>query len=314
LVAAVERTHAVPPQARGERLDTHLSHSFPDLSRARIQALLEAGQVQVDGRTPKPAQRLRGGERVLLRIPPPAAVEALPEDLPLTLLHEDADLVVLDKAVGMVVHPGAGHAAGTLVNALLHRVKDLRGVGGALRPGIVHRLDKDTSGCLVVAKHGEALAALQTAFKSREVDKRYLALVHGAPPPTGRIDTFYGRHPVHRQRFTGRLKEGKRALTVFHTREAFSGAALVEVELHTGRTHQIRVHLSEAGHPLLCDAVYGKGRAAKGRVAEAQQALGRQALHAWRLSFPHPRTGERLAFEAPLPQDFQRALELLGRG
>ncbi|MCI0572365.1 MAG: RluA family pseudouridine synthase [Myxococcaceae bacterium] len=308
---ADERSHAVPAEARGERLDAYLARVFPDLSRSRIQALLETGDVQVDGRVRKASHRLSGGESLLVRVPPPVPAEALPEDLPLTLLYEDADLVVLDKAAGMVVHPGAGHDRGTLVNALLHRVADLRGVGGELRPGIVHRLDKDTSGCIVVAKHAQALAALQAAFKSRDVDKTYLALVHGKPPAEGRIDTHFGRHPVHRQRFTGRLKEGKRAVTVFHTREHFQGAALVEVELHTGRTHQIRVHLSEAGHPLLCDELYGGARKVKGPVAQAQEVLGRQALHAWKLEFPHPRTGQRLHFEAPLPADFKSALEAL---
>jgi 23S rRNA pseudouridine1911/1915/1917 synthase len=210
-----------------------------------------------------------------------------------------------------VVHPGAGHASGTLVNALLHRVKDLAGVGGELRPGIVHRLDKDTTGCLVVAKHEKALVALQKAFKTRAVEKTYLALVHGKPKAEARLETLYGRHPVHRQRFTGKVKEGKPALTVYRVLEQFDGAALVEVELHTGRTHQIRVHLAEAGHPLLGDTVYGAGRKAKGLVAEAQEALGRQALHAWKLVLPHPRTGKALHLEAPLPEDFTAALALL---
>jgi 23S rRNA pseudouridine1911/1915/1917 synthase len=234
------------------------------------------------------------------------------EELPLAVLHEDRDLVVVDKAAGMVVHPGAGHASGTLVNALLHRVKDLAGVGGELRPGIVHRLDKDTTGCLVVAKHEKALVALQKAFKTREVEKTYLALVHGVPRAAeARIETLYGRHPVNRQRFTGKVKEGKPALTVYRVREPFEGAALVEVDLLTGRTHQIRAHLSEAGHPLLCDTLYGSGRKAKGRAVEAQEVLGRQALHAWKLAFPHPRTGRVLHVEAPLPPDFTAALKVL---
>jgi 23S rRNA pseudouridine1911/1915/1917 synthase len=215
----------------------------------------------------------------------------------------------------MVVHPAAGHARGTLVNALLHQVKDLGGIGGELRPGVVHRLDKDTSGCLVVAKNDQALSALQAAFKGREVKKTYLALVHGIPERAeGRIETPYGRHPVHRKRFTGRVKSGKPAATVYRVCERFDGAALLEVDLLTGRTHQVRVHLSEMGHPLLCDALYGRARKAKGALAEAQQALNRQALHAWKLAFAHPRTGRRLSFEAPLPSDFSRALELLREG
>lgn len=266
----------------------------------------------IDGRVARAAQRVRGGEQIELTIPAPIPAEPLPQELPLRVLYEDRDLLVLDKAAGMVVHPGAGHEDGTLVNALLHHVTDLGGVGGTLRPGIVHRLDKDTSGCLVVAKHERSLLALQTAFKSRTIDKRYLALVHGNPPQTARIETLYGRHPVHRQRFSGRVKEGKSALTEFTVQERFAAAALVEVLLHTGRTHQIRVHLSEAGHPLLCDELYGaKGKARTPEVAEAEALLGRQALHAWKLSFPHPVTEKPLTFEAPLPPDFTAALTRL---
>jgi 23S rRNA pseudouridine1911/1915/1917 synthase len=292
-------------------VDQYLARAFPDLTRSRIQGLIEAGQVLADGQPAKAARRLRGGELLTLHVPAPVPALPVAEALPLAVLHEDRDLVVVDKAAGMVVHPGAGHASGTLVNALLHRVKDLAGVGGELRPGIVHRLDKDTTGCLVVAKSEQALVALQKSFKTREVEKTYLALVHGTPPPEGRIETLYGRHPVHRQRFTGKVKEGKPAITAFRTRETFDGASLVEVDLFTGRTHQIRVHLAEAGYPLLGDALYGAGRKARGRAAEAQERLGRQALHAWRLSFSHPRTGRPLRLEAPLPEDFTAALALL---
>ena len=253
------------------------------------------------GRPTKASFRLRGGEQVALDIPPPAPTRAQPEELPLEVLYEDADLLVLNKAAGMVVHPAAGHAGGTLVNALLHRVKDLN-VGGERRPGIVHRLDKDTTGCLVVAKNGPALEALQAAFKRREVEKVYLALVHGKPPDHGKIETLYARHPVHRKKFTGRVKVGKQAVTEYWTRERFPGAALMEVRLHTGRTHQIRVHLSEAGFPLWGEALYARPR---------EPTLGRHALHAWRLSFAHPRKGKVMQFEAPLPGDLRRALDAL---
>jgi 23S rRNA pseudouridine1911/1915/1917 synthase len=306
------REQLAPPESRGERLDQALARVFPDFTRSRLRGLLEAGHALVDGKPAKASLRLKGGERLSLKVPPPTPAVPVAEALPLSVLHEDKDLVVVDKAAGMVVHPGAGHASGTLVNALLHRVKDLAGVGGELRPGIVHRLDKDTTGCLVVAKHEKALVALQKAFKSRTVGKTYLALVHGTPKAVeARIETLYGRHPVNRQRFTGKVKEGKPALTVYRVREAFDGAALVEVDLLTGRTHQIRVHLSEAGHPLLGDSLYGAGRKPKGRADEAQALIGRQALHAWTLSFPHPRTGKVLHVEAPLPADFTAALELL---
>ncbi|MDC0707241.1 RluA family pseudouridine synthase [Stigmatella sp. ncwal1] len=311
MVSPEPREHRAPPEARGERLDQHLARAFPEFTRSRIQGLIEAGHVRADGRAVKASSRLRGGELLSLHVPPPVAALPVAEELPLEVLHEDRDLVVVNKAAGMVVHPGAGHASGTLVNALLHRVKDLAGVGGELRPGIVHRLDKDTTGCLVVAKNEQALVALQKAFKTRAVEKTYLALVHGHPKAEGRIETLYGRHPVHRQRFTGKVKEGKSAVTVFRTRELFEGAALVEVDLLTGRTHQIRVHLSESGHPLLCDALYGAGRKAKGQVAEAQERLGRQALHAWRLGFAHPRTGKALKLEAPLPEDFSSSMKVL---
>ncbi|MBZ4421440.1 RluA family pseudouridine synthase [Myxococcus sp. RHSTA-1-4] len=311
MVAPDTREHRAPPEARGERVDQYLARAFPEFTRSRIQGLIEAGHVLVDGQPAKTARRLRGGEMLTLHVPAPVAAIPVAEELPLAVLHEDRDLVVVDKAAGMVVHPGAGHASGTLVNALLHRVKDLAGVGGELRPGIVHRLDKDTTGCLVVAKNEQALVALQKSFKTRAVEKTYLALVHGAPPAEGRIETLYGRHPVHRQRFTGKVKEGKPAITAFRTLETFDGASLVEVDLFTGRTHQIRVHMAESGHPLLGDALYGAGRKAKGLAAEAQELLGRQALHAWRLSFAHPRTGKVLELEAPIPADFTAALALL---
>ncbi|MFL5352515.1 RluA family pseudouridine synthase [Archangium sp.] len=312
MVTPDAREHRAPPEARGERLDQYLTRTFPDLTRSRIQGLIEAGHASVDGKPAKVALRLKGGELLTLTIPAPVAAVPVAEELPLTVLHEDRELVVVDKAAGMVVHPGAGHASGTLVNALLHRVKDLAGVGGELRPGIVHRLDKDTTGCMVVAKHEKSLVALQKAFKTREVEKTYLALVHGAPKAAeARIETLYGRHPVNRQRFTGKVKEGKPAITVYRVLETFDGAALVEVDLLTGRTHQIRAHLAEAGHPLLCDSMYGAGRKAKGRADEAQEVLGRQALHAWKLAFPHPRTGKVLHVEAPLPADFKAALKVL---
>ena len=305
-----ERRHTVPPEARGERIDQHLAHAFPDLSRSRLRALIDDGQVTLQGRAVKAAQRLSGGEEIVLTLPPPLPAEPIAEELPVQFLYQDEDVAVVDKPPGLVVHPAAGHAQGTLVNALLFHLKDLGGVGGELRPGIVHRLDKDTSGCLVVAKHERALTALQAAFKSRAVEKTYLALVHGAPPDRLRIETLYGRHPVHRKRFTGKVKEGKPALTEFEVRERFEGAALLEVQLFTGRTHQIRVHLSEAGFPLLGEKVYGP-RKPKGKVGEVQAALGRQALHAWRLAFPHPRTGRRIALEAPVPEDLARAIAAL---
>jgi 23S rRNA pseudouridine1911/1915/1917 synthase len=285
--------------------------AFPGLSRARLQALLREGRALLEGKSAKSGTRVKGGERVELRIGPPAPATPEAENLSLSILFQDRDVLVLDKAPGMVVHPAAGHWRGTLVNALLHHVRDLGGVGGTLRPGLVHRLDKDTSGCLVVAKNDAALLALQSAFKARQVKKTYLALVHGQPPNEGRIETPYSRHPRHRQRFTGKVKRGKPAVTLFRVLERLHGSALVEVDLLTGRTHQIRVHLAEAGHPLLGDALYGGTRKGDTRVKAAQAALGRQGLHAVRLAFVHPRTGKARVFEAPLPADFRTALESL---
>lgn len=308
-MVAGEHRLTAPPGAKGQRLDQFLAQAIEGLSRSRVTALINQQQVTVSGAPAHAALRLRGGEAICVVVPEPRSAKASAEELPIRVLHEDKDLIVVDKAAGMVVHPAAGNWSGTLVNALLHHVDDLEGVGGELRPGLVHRLDKDTSGCVVVAKNEATLQALQAAFKGREVEKLYLAIVLGEPPDHGVIETLYGRHPRDRKRFTGKVKEGKTAKTEYRTVERFAGAALVEVILHTGRTHQIRVHLSEAGFPLLSDSLYGKR--AKKDLAEAEGAMGRQALHAWKLSFKHPRSKRRMAFEAKLHPDFEAALTAL---
>jgi 23S rRNA pseudouridine1911/1915/1917 synthase len=314
--AIERRAYDVPPDLAGARVDAAVARLAPDLSRARVQKLLAAGRVRVDGRAAKASARLRGGERVEVELPPPEPSGLVAQDLPLALLHEDRDLLVLDKAPGMVVHPARGAPHSTVVNALLHR---LGARGEVPRLGLAHRLDKETSGCLAVAKTEAALAALQAQFKARTVEKTYLAICHGAPAAEGRIDTPYGRHPRDRTRFTGRVKTGRRAVTAYRVLERFAGAALLEVRLETGRTHQIRVHLAEAGHPLLADSTYGgtrrEARLAPGDpVRRAAEGLGRQALHAARLALDHPRTGRRVAFEAPLPADLSRALAVLRGG
>ncbi len=309
----------VPPELAGLRLDVALTRLAPELSRSRVQRLLEEGRVQVAGRTARASARLRGGEGIAVEVPPPEPTEAEPEDLPLAVLHEDADLLVLDKAAGMVVHPARGSPRSTVVNALLFRLGEAAGRAPP-RLGLVHRLDKHTSGCLVVARTDAALQALQAQWKGRGVEKTYLALCHGALAAEGRLDTPYGRHPRDRTRFTGRVAAGRRAVTEWRTLEAFGReATLAEVTLHTGRTHQIRVHLAEAGHPLLADAAYGGARREArlppdSRARRAAEAIGRQALHAARIAFDHPRTGRRVAFEAPLPADFRRALAVLRSG
>jgi 23S rRNA pseudouridine1911/1915/1917 synthase len=311
------RSFVVPPELAGVRLDVALARLAPDLTRSRVQRLVAGGRVLVAGRIAKPSARLRGGESVLVELEPPAPTAAVAQDLPLAVLYEDRDLVVLDKAAGMVVHPARGSPHSTVVNALLHRL----GEGGVLpRLGLVHRLDKDTSGCLVVARTEAALQALQAQWKGRTVEKGYLALCHGALAESGRLDTPYGRHPRDRTRYTSRLKSApRRAVTEWRAVERFGAVAtLAAVTLHTGRTHQIRVHLSEAGHPLLGDEAYGGTRRERrdpdGVAARAAAAIGRQALHAVRLAFDHPRTGKRLVLEAPVPADLRKGIEVLRGG
>jgi 23S rRNA pseudouridine1911/1915/1917 synthase len=291
-----------------------VSRLAPALSRARVQRLLAHGRVLVDGRPGKASVRLRGNERIAVDVPDPEPSGVVPQDLPLDVVYEDRDLLVLDKRAGMVVHPARGTPHSTVVNALLHRLGS-RGAGGD-RLGLVHRLDRETSGCLVVARTGPALADLQAQFQGRTVEKVYLALVHGRLPGDGRLETPYGRHPRDRKRFTSR-EGSRRALTAWRVEERFGDrATLAEVTLHTGRTHQIRVHLSEAGHPVLADATYGGVRrearlAPSDPVRLAAAAVGRQALHAWKLAFRHPRTGRLRRFVAPIPADLAAAIAIL---
>lgn len=311
-----ERSFAV--EQDGERLDRLVAARFPDFSRARVQQLVEQGMVLVEGRPGRAAQRPQAGATVLLRVPRVRAAKLAPVQLALPVLYDDAHLLVIDKPAGLAVHPGAGGEEATVVHGLLYQVSNLAGVGGELRPGIVHRLDKDTSGCLVVAKTEPALRALQAAFKAREVRKEYRALVHGAPPDHGELDTLYGRHPVERKRFSSRVRAGKRAVTRFAVLARSAEAAWLSVELLTGRTHQIRAHLADQGFPLFGDALYGgrrrEGPGAPEAVRGAAAALGRQGLHAFRLSFAHPVTGVQVSCEAPVPEDLRAALRHLRLG
>jgi 23S rRNA pseudouridine1911/1915/1917 synthase len=321
---------------RGDRLDKALAAVVPEelaLSRSRLQDLILEGAVAaVDGTTlADPRLRLAPGTVVQLMLPPPAPIAAAPEPIPLQIVFEDEHLVVIDKPAGLVVHPAPGAPAGTLVNALLHHCGDsLSGIGGRLRPGIVHRIDKDTSGLLVVAKTDAAHQGLAAQFADHSLERRYLAVVWGAPDPASsrlaglpgiawepggvlRIEGRIGRHPGDRKRMTVLTSDGKPAVTRARVLERFGppaapDAALVECRLETGRTHQIRVHLSFAGHPLLGDTVYGRRRG-KGPVA----SFPRQALHAATLGFVHPITGDALRFESPLPEDFERLLGALRR-
>ncbi|MDR1518717.1 MAG: RluA family pseudouridine synthase [Planctomycetota bacterium] len=326
----------IPPELAGARLDQALARLLPRHSRAALRRALDRGAAVLPGGVGKPSRRMRTGERLFLSLPAPAALAAEAEDLPLSPLYEDGDIVVVDKRPGMVAHPSAGHAGGTLVNALLHHCGGgLSGIGGTIRPGIVHRLDKDTSGCLVAAKNEAAHRGLMRQFMERGVEKTYLAITDGVPRPlSGRVEANIGRNPANRK-FQAVLKAGGRpSLTLYRTLENYGVLALVECELKTGRTHQARVHLAHLGSPVLCDRDYGRraaftaedmdlaleiyrrgeasgrGTGHKRKAPPRPEAvpLKRQALHAWRLAFDHPLDGRRLSFEAPVPADMLAVL------
>ncbi len=287
-----------------QRLDRFLTQCFPNQSRSRLQAWIKEGLVTVDGRPARKAgQLLEGGETVEVRVPPVRPTEVRPEPIPLEILFENEDVLVVNKPAGMVVHPAPGNESGTLVNAVLAHVPDLEGVGGMLRPGIVHRLDKDTSGVIIVAKNDRAHRFLQEQFKHRRTEKVYLALVDGAPPtPDGRIEAPIGRDTTHRQRMkVVPPGKGREAVTVYHTVERFREHTLLEAHPLTGRTHQIRVHLAFLGCPVVGDTVYGRRR--------PTLPIGRHFLHAYRLTITLPGEREPRTFEAPLPPELQAALE-----
>lgn len=284
------------------RLDQFLAKRLPEFSRSRLQQLIRAGFVRLNNSTSRPRRIVRGGDKIELTEPPLEKIETLPEPIPLEILFEDNDLIVINKPAGLVVHPGAGHREHTLVNALLSHCATLSGIGGKERPGIVHRLDKETSGCLVVAKNDATHRDLSKQFAARTVEKIYLALVAGKLPKTaGVIEEKIGRHPVHRQRMSATALRGRAARTEYRVVRSSDRASLLECRLHSGRTHQIRVHLHHLGHPVLGDKVYAP------RVAKD---FPRQMLHAWKLGFRHPRAEEWKNFEAPLPDDFATATRL----
>lgn len=294
----------VPNEHAGVRLDRYLALALPQFSRSRLQALIRAGAVHLRGATARPREIVHSDDVVRLEEPEVEEIDDRPEEIPLDILFEDDDLLVLNKPPGLVVHPGAGNPTHTLVNALLHHCPTLSGIGGKQRPGIVHRLDKETSGCLVVAKNDLTHQSLAHQFAEREVTKIYLALVAGTLPRTrGTIEAAIARHRVHRQKMAVDERRGRAARTDYKVRQKGDGVSLVECALHSGRTHQIRVHLQHLGHPIIGDTLYGK----KGGAP-------RQMLHAWKLGFTHPRTNERQLFEAPLSEDFRALLtRFLGR-
>ena len=290
----------------GERLDTALA-SLAGISRSQSRRWIDADRVRVNGLARRPSHPVESGDAIDADPPTPVEIEARPEPIPLSILHEDEDVVVVDKPAGLVVHPAPGHASGTLVNALLHHCDDLAGIGGALRPGIVHRLDKGTSGVLVAAKNDQAHRALAEQFRAHSVDRVYRALVRGNPgADEGRADRPIGRHPRDRKRMSIRVDDGREAHTAWRVTRRFpvSQRVLLEVLPETGRTHQIRVHLAAAGLPIVGDPVYGR---------QAGAGLGRPALHAAILGFVHPRSQQRLRFEAPFPDDLEELLATLAR-
>jgi 23S rRNA pseudouridine1911/1915/1917 synthase len=272
--------------------------------------------VTVDGAPSKPAYRLEGGEKVRMTVPPPAPAGPAPQDLPLEIVFEDGDICVVNKPAGLVVHPAQGHENGTMVNALLHHIRDLSGVGGVMKPGIVHRLDKGTSGLMVVCKNDKSHTALQGQFAGREVGKKYLALVYGSPPaPSGEFNTAYGRNPGDRKKYSSKVTEGRRAVTRWRVVERYRGVSLVEADLLTGRTHQIRVHFADAGMPIVGDLQYGAARRSRQiadiRARRLVEKLDRALLHARDLSFTHPSTGKRMRFSAPPPPEIQEIIDAL---
>ena len=305
-------TVTVEQSRPGERLDTYLRSIFQAVSRGAIRRLIEEGHIKVNGRLVKPTHSPRAGEEITVHWPEARPAEARPEQMPLDILFEDKDLLVLNKAPGIVVHPAAGNQEHTLVNALLHHCKgELSGIGGVARPGIVHRLDKDTSGCLVVAKNDPTHQSLAEQFAERTLEKIYLAIVCGEMPrASGEIRAAIARHPTHRKRMAVTDNEGREARTAYRVIERLNAATLAEVVLHTGRTHQIRVHFQHLGFPIAGDDVYGNRQTARLKELTGY-AAPRQLLHAHKLKFTHPRTARKLALEAPWPADFQQALSTL---
>ena len=286
------------------RLDQYLAGQNTGLNRSQLRRLIVEGQVLVNGGPAKPSSKVRTGDLVSLSVPPSRESSLVAQDIPVTVVYQDENLVVIDKPAGLAVHPGPGHPDQTLVNALLAMCPDIQGIGGEIRPGIVHRLDKDTSGLMMVAKTHQAHIDLSAQIKARHVTKGYLALVEGAPnPPEGKVDAPVGRHPRRRTRMAV-VVGGKEARTGYKVREQFKGHSLLELYLETGRTHQIRVHMAHIGHPLVGDTTYGK----------ASPLVERHFLHAFHLGFKHPVTGESLEFQTGLPADLALAVDALRQG
>jgi 23S rRNA pseudouridine1911/1915/1917 synthase len=299
----------VSPEQDGLRLDAFLAAAIPGRSRSQIQKWLKDGHIVGAGKDLRASTLVRAGQTFDVEVPVPVEARAVAEEIPLPILYEDADVVVIDKPAGMVVHPGAGHEGGTVVNALLHHVEDLSGIGGELRPGIVHRLDRGTSGVMIAAKNDTAHQELARQFHDREVEKDYIALVWGLVQQGRRIDLPIGRDPGDRQKMSTRARRARTAVTRVVKAEHLRGVSLLQVAIATGRTHQIRVHLSAIGHPIVGDPTYGGVHRRVANDVRAVQRLGRPFLHAERLAFTHPTEDRRMEFSSPLPADLQSVLD-----
>ncbi len=310
-----KKTYSITEENPGNRLDIFLSLENPSLSRSRIKNLIEEGHVLLNGSPSKASHHLKSGEVVTLSIPEPQPLNIKLEPIPLDIIYEDNAILVLNKPPGLVVHPGAGDQSGTLVNALLYHCKNLSGIGGKLRPGIVHRLDKDTSGIMVIAKDDISHHSLSKQFAERKVKKKYRTFVWGSVRnDKGTIDSPIGRHPHHRKKMAPLAKRGKAAVTHYKVIKRFDYITLLEIGLETGRTHQIRVHLSSIHHPILKDPLYGRGRSTSSITKRISNDLKRQALHACLLGFVHPVKVTYMEFTSPMPEDMKMVLdELEGR-
>jgi len=309
---------------QGRRLDAVVAAHLPDCSRSLAVNLIANLEILVDNQVKKPGYRVKCGDKIQGRIPVPVQTETIPEPIPLRILYQDSHIVVLNKQAGLVVHPAPGHSSGTLVNALLYHCPDLEGIGGEIRPGIVHRLDKDTSGTMVVAKNAGSHERLARQFKARTIQKKYLALVYGEyQSDEGSIKLPIGRHPIHRKRMSTITRKGRSAETSWRVRERFQGITLLELTLKTGRTHQIRVHCASIGHPVVGDKIYLPSKTLINRykkysslrysIIDPVKTIPRQMLHAWQLGLTHPHTGEFMTFESPIPADMEALMEILGR-
>ena len=308
----------------GRRLDTVVAARLPGCSRSLAAALIAGQKILVDQQSKKPGYRTKFGDKIEGRLPAPELVDFKPEPIPLDILYQDSHIIVINKQPGIVVHPAAGHRSGTLVNALLFHCPDLGAIGGEIRPGIVHRLDKDTTGTMVIAKNAKAQEELSRQFKAREVQKKYLALVYGdLQSEAGEIKLPIGRHPVDRKRMSTTTRKGRPAETFWQVRQRLRGITLLELNLKTGRTHQIRVHCTAMGHPVVGDQVYHSRKwlrdmdrlypAESVAITARLKAIPRQMLHAWRLQFVHPHSGKDMTFESPLPTDMETVIEELRR-